>query len=411
MRIIYLTPLVPASSGSGGRRAIYNHVVDLGSAASAKVRLFCVDVEGIGERPELPHSIEVKTFPRAFPRVGGRPSPFRLFSAGLQLLANCMPRSVAVTASAQAVDTLGDTLSGDDIDCVVVDHFFAAGLISQIPAIRAPLIYVAHNYEAEIWRDRFQAERRWVRKLIAGIEWHKTKKAERRLIRRATAVITLTQRDRANLDALIAYRPSAVWPELSARKVARWHHPRKRTMLFVGSAAYFPNEDAIHWLLDSLMPRVWMLDQGITLRLVGTARTDLLTSSEFPNVEFLGFVSDAQLEQAYLESALFICPVVLGSGIKIKVVEALSYGMPVALTEESCAGIESVQAVQRFTRNDPDAVARDLVGLLSDADRLQRMSAATAQAYDAALAAKLSMEDLLKTLIAQAAGDHSLSMD
>jgi glycosyltransferase involved in cell wall biosynthesis len=406
MNIIYLAPLVPARSGSGGKRAIYNHIVDLASDVSTMVRLFCVDVEGVGEEPKLPCSVDLMVLPRAFPRFRARPLFVRLFIATFQLFAGRLPRSAAVTASKQSAGLLQDALrEGGQIDCVVVDHFFAAGLISQVPVIKAPVIYVAHNYETEICRDKYHAEKGWARKLIAGVELYKTAKAERRLVERSAAIITLTKRDQTRLGQLIGSRPSKVWPALSARKAQRWRHIGSKTLLFVGSAAYFPNEDAIRWLLNSLMPRIWDIDREVTLRLIGTAEADLLSIPSSPNVEFLGFVSDAQLERAYLESALFVCPVVLGSGIKIKVVEALSYGMPIALTEESSAGVEFAKAVQRFERDNADAVARNLVGLLSDSGRLESMSASIAQDYDEALVAKLPMQDLLKELIVEAAGD------
>lgn len=401
MRILYLAPLVPSRSGSGGKRAIYNHLLDLGGAAAVEIELLCVDMEETGELADLPAAISVNVLPRAFARFASRGLPRRLAGAVHQLLFDRLPRAVAVTGSSTATLTIADALARRHLDCIVVDHFFAFGMVATLPASLPPLIYIAHNHEAEIWRDRYRAERRPVGKLLAAIEWIKTRLAERRLIDRAAAVVTLTRQDRDKLENLVTTQPLAVWPELSARKPLRWCGPRGKTLLFVGNAAYFPNQDAIRWLLQALMPRLARLDPEIRLRIVGTAKSEMTDIADAPNVDFLGFVDDESLQRAYLESALFICPVVLGSGVKIKVVEALSYGTPVALTEPSRAGVEFVSANLGLDRNRPEDAARAIRALLSDPTQLQWMSDEISRSYDAALAAKPPMARLLSDLLAR----------
>lgn len=401
MRILYLAPLVPSRSGSGGKRAIYNHLLEFGGEAAVAVELLCVDMENAAETADLPEVIAVNVLPRGFARFASQSLPRRLAGAVRQLLFDPLPRAAAATASPAAVAAIADAMARRRPDCVVVDHFFACGIAATLPVSQPPLIYIAHNHEAEIWRDRYRAERRPAGKLLAAIEWLKTRRAERKLIDRAAAVITLTRQDRAKLDHLLATRPVAVWPELSARKPLRWHGSAGKTLLFVGSAAYFPNQDAIRWLLQVLMPRLSFLDPGIRLRIVGTAKSEMADIAEPSNVDFLGFVDDDRLQQAYLESALFICPVVLGSGIKIKVVEALSYGAPVALTEPSRAGVEFAIAALGFDRERPDEAARAIHARLSDPEQLQRISDEISHSYEEALAAKPPMARLLNDLLAQ----------
>jgi glycosyltransferase involved in cell wall biosynthesis len=99
---------------------------------------------------------------------------------------------------------------------------------------------------------------------------------------------------------------------------------------------------------------------------------------------------------------LFICPVVLGSGVKIKVVEALSYGMPVALSEPSRAGVEFATAAVGFDREHPDVIAQVIASLLSDPPRLQRMSDEIVRSYDEALAARSPMAKMLSELLLSA---------
>jgi glycosyltransferase involved in cell wall biosynthesis len=359
-------------------------------------------MEEVAAAVELPESMRVTVLPRAFARFRSQALVRRFLGAFCQLLCDRLPRAVAVTASPAALAAFADALERRPPDCIVVDHFFAFGMVPSTLPRHPPLIYVAHNHEAEIWRDKYRSEARWAGRLLAAIEWIKTRNAERRLIDQAAAIVTLTRQDREKLGRLNATKPILVWPELSARKLLRWRQNASKTLLFVGSAAYFPNQDAIQWLLRVLMPRLWQLDRAIRLSIVGTAQRDVPEIGASPNVDFHGFVDDDALQQAYIGSALFICPVVLGSGVKIKVVEALSYGMPVALSEPSRAGVEFATAAVGFDREHPDVIAQVIASLLSDPPRLQRMSDEIVRSYDEALAARSPMAKMLSELLLSA---------
>jgi glycosyltransferase involved in cell wall biosynthesis len=103
-----------------------------------------------------------------------------------------------------------------------------------------------------------------------------------------------------------------------------------------------------------------------------------------PNVVFEGFVSSERLDELHRICDLFICPVTLGSGIKIKVLEATGYGLPVAATRESLAGIDYLgDAVCRIHR-DPKRAALVVAALLADPRQLEAMSARASAGLEAA---------------------------
>jgi glycosyltransferase involved in cell wall biosynthesis len=371
MKVLYLSPLVPDVSGNGGKRAIYNHLEDL-QRCGALVKAVMVDVEGTGEQcPECFRDFSPVVFPRTLPRF--EKGVFAKLSAAAQLLFGRLPRSAAVITSKQIRDTLHRLISGDNFDLVIVDHLNAYAFLDGIP-LSPPFLYIAHNIESDVLRDRYQLENRWsVNWIIARIEHWKMLRFERRLIERASKIILISSGDRKAPILASAQAKVKVWPELPSLKRAMWDYTNTKSMLFVGSAKYFPNKEAILWMINKLMPEIRRVDPTITLSLVGTSKQDIGLVDDIPGIKFAGFVSDEKLHAMHLACDLFICPIVLGSGIKIKVLEACSYGMPIIATDESLRGMEFLNEVARILSRDPCADARSVVSLIGSPDKLLEM--------------------------------------
>jgi hypothetical protein len=371
MKVLHLTPLVPSVSGSGGKRAVYNHLEDL-QRCGALVKAVMVDVEGTGEQcPDCFRDFSPVVFPRTLPRVGK--GAIAKLSAVAQLIFGPLPRSAAVITSKHVRSTLHRLISSDNFDLVIVDHLNAYALLDGI-ALSPPLFYIAHNIESDVLRDRYQQEKEWsVNWVVARIEHWKMLRFERRLIARATKIILISSGDRDAPILESAQAKVTVWPELPSLKQTVWNYKSAKSILFVGSAQYFPNKEAIFWMIQKLMPEIRRIDSTITLTLVGTSRQDMGLIDDIPGIDFAGFVSDEQLHALHLACDLFICPIVVGGGIKMKLLEACSYGMPIIATEESLRGIEFLHDVAPRLSREPCTDARSIVTLMGNPTKLLEM--------------------------------------
>ena len=371
MKVLHLSPLVPDVSGTGGKRAVYNHFEDL-QRCGARVKAVMVDVEGIGEQcPDCFRDFSPVVFPRALPRVGK--GPIAKLSAVAQLIFGPLPRSAAVIASKHIRDTLHRLVAGDNFDLVIVDHLNAYALLDGIP-LSPPFFYIAHNIESDVLRDRYQQEKKWsVDRIIARIEHWKMLRFERRLIAQAAKIILISSGDKHAPILESAQHKVKVWPELPSPKQTKWAYKSTKSMLFVGSAEYFPNKEAILWMIQKLMPEIRRIDSTITLTLVGTSKQDVGLIDDIPGIDFSGFVSDERLQALHLACDLFICPIIVGGGIKIKLLEACSYGMPIIATEESLRGIEFLDEVAPRLSREPCTDASSIVTLMDNPTKLLEM--------------------------------------
>lgn len=373
MKVLYLAPLLPAPSGSGGKRAIFNHILDLNESA-VTIDILCVDVDDSGEIPEIclkdGSSLQIRK--RGIPRVNASMQAKLL---GIwNLLTQSLPRSIAVVSSLEPTFWISEQLKRGQYQCIVIDHLNGYGLIRGLN-VEIPIIYIAHNLETAVLRHEcarlgpFSA-----RKLMLFLEIWKMERIESELLNRAAKVVAIGLADVPLIASMAPAAKVVVWPELPIAKAVTWRYSASKRLLFVGSAKYFPNRDAIEWLIWDLMPKIAMINPDVVLHIAGTSAAEFGAKVVGENVRLEGFVSDAALAHLHLTCDLFICPVILGAGIKIKVLEAGSYGLPVIATRISLEGIGFLDGAScDFSRTDKN-VANKICDLLQDSHGLEVLS-------------------------------------
>ena len=110
------------------------------------------------------------------------------------------------------------------------------------------------------------------------------------------------------------------------------------TMLFLGSFRHGPNLTAIEWFIRHVLPRIVAERPDARLVVVGSDPPpgDLFAGAG-NSVELLGFVEDIRTELA--RRALFVCPILNGSGVRVKLLEAFAAGIPVISTTVGAEGL------------------------------------------------------------------------
>ncbi|NGX30862.1 MAG: hypothetical protein K940chlam8_00216 [Chlamydiae bacterium] len=168
-----------------------------------------------------------------------------------------------------------------------------------------------------------------IKQLAYKIELKKIEKLEKETFHQPLCTLFVSPTDtqhvqRSNPKAKLKTIPNGVDISYFLRPKNKQRKPKN--LLFVGNFGYAPNLDAISFLCHEVMPILYKKDPSIHLTIIGIG----LEKHHFtpqPNVTILGFVED--LRPYYHESALFVCPLRFGSGIKNKVLEAMVASLPV----------------------------------------------------------------------------------
>ena len=110
------------------------------------------------------------------------------------------------------------------------------------------------------------------------------------------------------------------------------------TMLFLGSFRHGPNRVALDWFVGEVLPRIVARRPEARLVVVGSdAPPRPPYADRAPGIEIRGFVED--IREPLARYAVFVCPVLSGSGVRVKLLEAFSSGIPVVSTRIGAEGL------------------------------------------------------------------------
>jgi glycosyltransferase involved in cell wall biosynthesis len=136
----------------------------------------------------------------------------------------------------------------------------------------------------------------------------------------------------------------------------------RRGMLFVGGFGHPPNEDAVRWFVAEVLPRVRAEAPDMLLHVVGDIDTTARRRIEGEGVVVHGRV--ASLSSLHAEAVVSVAPLRFGAGVKGKVNQAMSFGLPVVLTTLAAEGMFLRDGVDAMVADAPQAFA-DAILLLS----------------------------------------------
>lgn len=137
-----------------------------------------------------------------------------------------------------------------------------------------------------------------------------------------------------------------------------------------------PNVDAATWFCSEALPRIRAKIPGARLSIVGgDAAPQVRALAREPGIEVTGRVPDLRFYMSRAEVAL--APIRIGAGLRNKVLEGMSMGLPMAITPVGNEGIRAVHGENVVAADGPEAFAEETVGLPGDAERRERLGLAT----------------------------------
>jgi GT2 family glycosyltransferase/glycosyltransferase involved in cell wall biosynthesis len=145
-------------------------------------------------------------------------------------------------------------------------------------------------------------------------------------------------------------------------------------LVFVGGFAHQPNEDAMKWFISEIFDQITSAAPQTMLRIVGSKTPTWLTELNHPNIQVLGWVPN--LAPIYAASRVCIAPLRYGAGVKGKVGEAMSYGVPMVLTNTAAEGMKLNSNQHCLLADQPAEFAQGVIELLKNDARWQEISTA-----------------------------------
>lgn len=230
-------------------------------------------------------------------------------------------------------------------EIAIADYMFCGRAARQLPGVRRSAI---------VMHDLFHSRAGATGDTVALVD----RESEIAMLGQADAVIAIQSAEAAFVTEHVPAVEVLLTP-MAATLADSPASGEDDRLLFVGSSTG-PNVEGLRWFLDEVWPQVLAERPGARLDVAGTVAWAFPGNSS-PGVTFLGMV-DA-LEPLYRQAGVVISPLTFGSGLKIKLVEAMAQGKAIVATPVTLQGVEAVAGDCVACSEDPGEFAREIIRL------------------------------------------------
>jgi glycosyltransferase involved in cell wall biosynthesis len=294
-------------------------------------------------------------------------------------LVSALPVAAATDRSAAGSACVAAALA-EKPDVVVVDFPHAGVLVPE--RIDAASVMFTHNVEAEIF-ERHAARASGIWRLVWADQSRKMRRFEAETLRRFDSVIAVSDRDAAALEkryALPVVEAIDTGVDLdffAANPPCPDPESDGGTLVFTATMSWPANVEGIHYLLDEVWPLLLQARPAMKATIIGrnppASLSDKIKERGL-NVTLTGFVDDIRPHVAAAD--VYVIPLWVGSGTRIKAFEAMAMGRPVVSTSLGVEGLD-VTHDEHFLRADNTAdFAASVLSLLDDRASRTRLAAA-----------------------------------
>jgi glycosyltransferase involved in cell wall biosynthesis len=258
-----------------------------------------------------------------------------------------------------------------DFDAAIIEFIFMSHYHDLLPACT---VLDEHNIESDIFRQYAdipnitEAKIFGLRKNRAfwKATWMLMAEFENKMWQSFPLRITVSEKDKLEMDSRCPYGRTIVIPNgVNTDQAALIPNADSRKILFMGTMDYYPNTDAVSFLVKSVMPFIWRKDPRISLCIAGL----------HPPESVMALASDSRVEvianpdsmrEVALQCCLTVVPLRLGGGTRIKILDSFAMGLPVVSTSLGCEGLSLTDGHHILIRDDAESFADAVLQVISD---------------------------------------------
>jgi O-antigen biosynthesis protein len=214
--------------------------------------------------------------------------------------------------------------------------------------------------------------------LKARVEYLRALRYELRALPRCDQVQVCTAENREYLLSFLPHLAAKVRDGMRAGIETRRYDfqpcgREPRTMLFVGSFRHDPNRIAVDWFVRHVLPLILKREPAARLVIAGSdPPPPHIYGGASSSIDMLGYVDDVR--EPLGRYAVFVCPILSGSGVRVKLLEAFAAGIPVVSTTVGAEGLARKDAEFCVLADDPARFAESVLALFADPERAALMA-------------------------------------
>ncbi|GGF62875.1 glycosyltransferase [Alteromonas lipolytica] len=227
-------------------------------------------------------------------------------------------------------------------DIILLDHYEAYQYVPR--DYKGRVIFHTHNATYLMWERFATSCSNLLHRIASALEAVRVKQYEQRTTQQANLVFAApndidslvkigTVKEKCRVTYHLGDDSQLDLPSLQ-------YEDTEKALLYVGTLNWEANVDGLLWFLQDVWPQLKAIHPDLQFYVVGANPDERLVQlvSESDGVELVGFVDD--LETYFTRARVFVSPLRFGSGIKVKVLNAMSRGLPVVTTSVGAEGLD-----------------------------------------------------------------------
>jgi len=378
VKLLYFAPHQAWPPNTGGRIRDYQLARQLAARCSVTFAEMRPAGEAECKPPQHSGLTNVVTLNK-----GSAYTPFKI----LRGLAGPVPVTLLNCWSRRMAAEFADAFKSPQFDTVQIE---GVHLMQYLPVIKealccAKVVVDWHNIESEMMQRYAETPIRRLRKMAAKRTAQLIERAEDRSLRLCRVHTVTSERERQKLlvrrpDANIHVIPNGVDAGYySAKEISEAYRrasrgDSKQTILFVGSMDYHANIGAVTWFSRNVWPEIARMYPEIQFMVVGRNPAPEVRALQSDRIQVTGTVDDVR--PFYASAVAVVAPIRSGSGTRLKILEAMAAGVPVASTRLGVEGIDAEDNVHLLLGDSPAEIGAAIRQIVSSTETRIRLAAA-----------------------------------
>jgi len=372
MNVLFITGLLPFPLDNGRKIRTYNLIKKL--SENNNVTLIISEEKNVHSN----NITEMKKFCKDIRIVPYKPlSAMQLFFRLILSLFRKEPFALIKRFSKKIQQEVDRLLKNRQLDVVICDRLTETLYILD-KCEKVIKVYSTHNIEHLLVRRFFESTTNIFKKIASYMEWKKMADYERKVWKNFNFSIAVSEHDKKIMSEFVsADRVFVVANGIDTESFQYKDSIRvPQSVIYTGQMGWYPNKDAVLYFVDEIYPLIKKEIPNLKFFIVGNNTSQKIQKLGQGNngIEVIGHVDD--IKPYINKSTIVIVPLRIGSGTRIKILEALAMEKPVISTSVGCEGLDVTDGENIVIADEPAEFAHKTVSLLKDGVACEKLGKA-----------------------------------
>jgi glycosyltransferase involved in cell wall biosynthesis len=371
MKILFITQFLPYPPDTGGKIKTFQTLKLLAKKHQVYLISFVDKKKDLQwEAALLKYCYGMKTF--VAPIITA--NHHSLKTKALKGFFNPLPFRVQKYFLPTVADYIKKITAKEKFDVVHIDHETSVQYLPFVKDYQNKLkVYDEHNISSEgVW-GYFKYESNLIKKTAYFIEAVKYWFYEKQFYYLFDKILAISDNDRQKIIRAAASQDKVFTFPVPCQ-IKNYYYFGAKNILFVGLLSWWPNKDGILWFYHKIYPKIKQSDPQVRLQIIGANPDTKIKeiAAADSSVEVLGYVRN--LDKYYKKAGVFISPIRAGAGIRIKILQALSAGIPVVSTHTGATGLNLQAGEEILYADNENLFAESVLKLLKTKQLSEKLS-------------------------------------